>query len=197
MPAYNAEAYIGQAIESVLAQSYQRWELVVVDDGSIDGTGRIASRYGDSRIRLIRQDNQGEAAARNTALSNIQGEYLAFLDADDLYLPHHLDTTVGYLQAQSKAEGVYTDGYYIDQMGSQLQTLSSRRRGPFEGNLFEEVLYGSDVFGPPTCVVLRNQLIESHGLKFDEEIVIGPDWDFFAKYAELGDFGYIEQKTCL
>lgn len=197
MPAYNAEAYIGQAIESVLDQSYRRWELIVIDDGSTDRTGEIASRYGDPRIRVIRQENQGEAAARNTALKNMQGEFVAFLDADDLYLPDHLESLVGYLQTHDQADGVYADGYYVDQEGNRLQTLSSRRRGPFEGHIFEEVVYGSDVFGPPACVALRTNLIARHGLKFDEDIVIGPDWDFFTKYADVGKFGYLDRIICL
>jgi glycosyltransferase involved in cell wall biosynthesis len=197
MPAYNAEAFIRQAIESVLAQTYPQWELVIVDDGSSDRTGEIALEYNHPRIRVIRQENQGEAAARNTALKNIQGEFLAFLDADDLYLPHHLESLVGYLLTHEQTDGVYADGYYIDQTGKRLQTLSSRRRGPFEGDLFEEVVYGSDVFGPPACVALRTNLISARGLKFDENIVIGPDWDFFAKYAEVGKFGYLDVITCL
>ena len=197
MPAYNAETYIGQAIESVLGQSYTNWELVIIDDGSIDQTNAVASKYIDARIRIVRQENGGEAVARNTALRNIRGEFLAFLDADDVYLPDHLESTVGYLSIYNQVDGVYTDGYYIDQLGNRLQTLSSRRRGPFEGNLFEEVVHGSDVFGPPVCVVLRTSLINKYGLKFDEDIIIGPDWDFFVKYADLASFGYIDQATCL
>lgn len=197
MPAYNAEAYIGQAIESILAQTYPQWELVIVDDGSSDRTGEVVSRYGNPRIRMIRQKNRGEAAARNTALKYIHGEFLTFLDADDLYLPNHLESLIGYLIAHVQADGVYADGYYIDQTGKQLQSLSSRRRGPFEGDLFEEVVYGSDVFGPPSCVALRTNLITARGLTFDEDIVIGPDWDFFTKYAEVGKFGYLNEITCL
>lgn len=197
MPAYNAQEYIGLAIESVLAQSYSHWELVIVDDGSKDRTAEIASRYTDYRIRFVHQENRGEAAARNTALMNIQGELLAFLDADDVYLPHHLETMASYLFAQSHLDGVYSDGYYIDHTGKQLRTLSSRRRGPFEGHIFEHVVYGSDVFGPPACVVLRAKLIDRHKLKFDENIVIGPDWDFFTRYSAFARFGYINQHSCL
>jgi glycosyltransferase involved in cell wall biosynthesis len=197
MPAYNAEAYIGEAIQSILSQSYMQWELIIVDDGSTDHTVEIVEKYSDPRIKLVRQDNSGEAAARNTALRNIQGEFLAFLDADDLYLPHHLQSTVGYLLSHDQVDGVYTDGFYIDQAGNRLQTLSSRRRGPFEGNVFEEVVYSSNVFGPPVCVVLRTKLIHNHKLAFDEDITIGPDWDFFIKYAELANFKYIDQLTCL
>jgi len=197
MPAYNAESYIGQAIESVLAQSNANWELVIVDDGSEDRTAEVASGFDDKRIKIVQQMNGGEAAARNTALRHVQGEFLAFLDADDLYLPNHLALTVAYLTSHPQADGVYTDGYYIDQTGRQLQSLSSRRRGPFEGNLFEEIVYGSDVFGPPACVLLRTNLINNQALIFDEDIVIGPDWDFFTKFAEVGNFGYLDQVTCL
>jgi glycosyltransferase involved in cell wall biosynthesis len=197
MPAYNAEGCIGHAIESVRGQSYPHWELVVVNDGSSDHTAEIVSAYADARIQLIHQANGGEAAARNTALRNTRGEFLAFLDADDAYLPDHLEVTVGYLQVHSEKAAVYTDGYYCDQKGTRLSTLQSRRRGPFEGWMFEEVVRGSDALGPPICVVLRSDVIERHGLRFDTDIVIGPDWDFFAQYSELAGFGYLDEKTCL
>jgi glycosyltransferase involved in cell wall biosynthesis len=197
MPAYNAEAYIEQAIDSVLAQSYSLWELVIVDDGSTDHTGEIVGRYADPRIKLVVQSNGGEASARNTALKNSQGEFIAFLDADDLYLPHHLQSSVGYLLEHNQADGIYADGYYVDQNRNCLQTLSSRRRGPFEGYIFEEVVRGSDVFGPPLCVVVRSGLIHRYELKLDENIIIGPDWDFLTRFAEVGAFAYLDQITCL
>jgi glycosyltransferase involved in cell wall biosynthesis len=197
MPAYNAEPFIGQAIESLQEQSYQSWELIIVDDGSKDGTGEVAVSYDDPRIKYFHQENRGEAAARNAALEHINGEYLSFLDADDLYLPHHLEEMVIYLAAHSDRDGVYTDGYYIDPQKKYLQTLSSRRRGPFEGKIFEELVSGSDVFGPPVCIMLRSQAVLGNRLRFDEKIIIGPDWDFFLKFAEKGMFGYIAHITCL
>jgi glycosyltransferase involved in cell wall biosynthesis len=197
MPAYNAEQYIAQAIESVLAQSYPHWELVVVDDGSTDNTAAIAARFTDPRIKVIHQANAGEAAARNTALQHMQGEYVAFLDADDVYLPNHLETTVSFLEENKDYDGVYTDGHYCNQEGKQLKTLSKRRRGPFQGWIFPEVVRGSDVFGPPVCVVLRRNLIVQHDLRFDEDITIGPDWVFFVRYSNLGRFGYVGEYTCL
>ena len=91
MPAFNAERFIGRAIGSLRAQTFTDWELIVVDDGSTDATGAIARSAGDPRIRVIRQDNRGEAAARNVALAASTGEYVAFLDADDAFLADHLD----------------------------------------------------------------------------------------------------------
>jgi glycosyltransferase involved in cell wall biosynthesis len=197
MPAYNAEKYIGQAIESVLNQAYPNWELIIVNDGSKDGTEKVIARFQDKRIKAISQRNSGEAAARNLALKAVQGEYLAFLDADDVFLSHHLEQTVAYLVDHPQIDAVYTDGHYCDQDGNLLQTLSSLRRGPFEGRLFDELVRASDVFGPPTCVVLGYHLIKQHNLTFDPAIVIGPDWDFMTRYSEHARFGYVNQHTCL
>lgn len=197
MPAYNAEQYIGQAIESVLDQSYPHWELIIVNDGSTDRTVDIALLFADPRIKIIHQDNSGESAARNTALKHMQGEFVAFLDADDIFLPHHLEVTFNYLSALPGRDAVFTDGHYCDRNGSRLQTLSSRRRGPFEGRIFEEVVFGSDVFGPPVCVVLRRNIIVQNKLQFDDGITIGPDWDFLIQFSALADFGYLDTETCL
>lgn len=199
MPAHNAERYIGAAIASARAQTYTNWELIIVDDGSTDGTATIAARAAasDPRVRLIRQPNGGEAVARNTALAHLRGELIAFLDADDAYLPHHLAVTVAYLQAHPLCDAVYTDGYHCDQEGRRLATLSSRRRGPFEGDLFEPLVRASDVFGPPLCVVLRRAGVTRRALAFDPQIVIGPDWEFFTRYAEEARFGYLDEPTCL
>jgi glycosyltransferase involved in cell wall biosynthesis len=197
IPAYNAERYICQTIESVLTQSYPQWELIIVNDGSTDRTAEIVAQYTDPRLTVIHQANEGISAARNTALEQAQGEFVAFLDADDLYLPDHLKVTVGYLQTHLNCDGVYTDGYHCDPNGIRLQTLSSRRRGPFEGHIFEEIMRAADVFGPPVCVVLRRHLIVEHNLRFDEYLVIGEDWDFLTHYSDLANFGYIDQHTCL
>lgn len=197
MPAYNAEQYISQAIESVLAQSYPQWELIIVNDGSTDRTVDRVFSFTDPRIKLIHQANSGESAARNTALRYIQGEFVAFLDADDIYLPNHLEVTINYLISHPERDAVFTDGYYCNQDGARIQTLSSRRRGPYEGRIFEEVVYGSDVFGPPVCVCLRRNIIKQNNLQFDDSITIGPDWDFFVRYSDLASFGYLDADTCL
>ena len=197
MPAYNAERYIASAIESVLAQTYSDWELLVVDDGSTDRTGEIAAGVGDPRVRVLRQANGGEAAARNHALRSMRGEYLAFLDSDDRFLPEHLALTVEFLKDRPEVDGVYTDGYHVDSDDNRLPLLSARRRGPYEGSIFEALVRASDVFGPPICVVLRAERVHEKSCRFDERIVIGPDWDFFVHFSEHARFGYIDRPTCL
>jgi glycosyltransferase involved in cell wall biosynthesis len=196
MPAYNAGKYISQAVNSLLAQTSPDWELVVIDDGSTDDTAHVLARYSDPRIRVYHQANAGEAAARNAALDRVRGKYLAFLDADDIFLPEHIETAAAFLQAHPEYAGLYTDGYYINQDGQRLKPLSARRRGPFEGDIFEQVMRSSDVFGAPVCVFLTHKVIIQANLRFDPEIIIGPDWDFLTQYAQVGRFGYSPKTTC-
>ena len=100
-PAFNAEKYIKSTIESVISQTYQNWEMLIVDDCSSDNTIQIVEGYCniDSRIRIIKHTiNQGVAAARNTALAEAKGEYIAFLDSDDIWAPQKLDTQYRFME---------------------------------------------------------------------------------------------------
>ena len=109
----NAERFITSAIESVLAQTYAAWELVLVDDGSTDGSSAIARRFAQlqpARIRLVEHEghaNRGMSASRNLGLRQARGAYIALLDADDVYLPAKLERQVAILQAQPEAAMVY------------------------------------------------------------------------------------------
>lgn len=192
MPAYNAENYIQQSIHSILAQTYQNWELIIVNDGSTDQTGSVIAAYEEPRIKIFTQKNQGEAAARNHALSKMNGKWAAFLDSDDLFEPDFLEQMITFLLKNNHFDAVYTNGRYIDSQDNLLEPLSTHRRGPFTGDIFEQVVRASDVFGPPTCTILSLEKIQKHNLMFDTRIIIGPDWDFLTRYAEIGKFGYLD-----
>ncbi len=194
MPAYNAERYIRQAIQSVIDQTYTLWELILINDGSSDQTPAILAEFADNRINVFNQQNQGEAAARNNALRHMQGKYVAFLDSDDQFLPHFLETMIHYLLVNPQINACYCDGWYIDTQDRQLEPLSSQRRGPFEGSLLEAVVRASDVFGPPTCTLIQRDVISANNLQFDTRIVIGPDWDFFTHLAQFTVWGYLDFK---
>ncbi len=194
MPAYNAKLYIRQAIQSVIDQTYTHWELIVINDGSSDQTRDILAEYEDKRIKVFSQQNQGEAAARNNALRHMQGEHIAFLDSDDQFLPNFLETMINYLTVNPQVNACYCDGWYIDTQNRQLEPLSSQRRGPFEGSLLEPLVRASDVFGPPTCTMIKREVVEANNLQFDARIVIGPDWDFFTHLAQFTLWGYIDFK---
>ena len=115
VPAYNAASTIGAAIESVLAQTRDDFELLVVDDGSTDDTAaRIQPYLRDQRIRLIAQPNRGQASARNSAIATASGEYVSLLDSDDLWLPQYLDLMGGRLDEHPSAAVAYTDAWVLD-----------------------------------------------------------------------------------
>lgn len=99
-PCYNGAKYISETIDSVIAQTYTEWEMIIVDDGSKDNSAQIISGYAakDSRIRLISQENAGSAAARNNGIRNASGQYIALLDADDLWLPEFLEKQIAFMR---------------------------------------------------------------------------------------------------
>ncbi|MBD5359292.1 MAG: glycosyltransferase family 2 protein [Bacteroides sp.] len=107
-PAYNASRFISQTIDSVIKQSHPEWEILIVDDGSKDNTAEIIAEYSakDPRVKLIKQENGGSAAARNNALRNASGKYVCFLDADDLWDPNFLESQIKFM-TDNKAHLVY------------------------------------------------------------------------------------------
>ena len=125
MPAYNAELYIASAIESILGQTYQSWELLVVNDASSDSTGKIVEdiKQKDSRIRLFtNKSNQGIAESRNLALENARGKFIAFLDSDDLWMPDKLSKQVDFMNRNNSY--ISYSGYKrINEHGQRLGTV--------------------------------------------------------------------------
>jgi glycosyltransferase involved in cell wall biosynthesis len=103
VPAYNAERYLGDAIDSILGQSYGQVEVLVCDDGSTDGTGDVVNRYG-ARVRYLRQENAGPCVARNLGVAHAMGEYYAFLDADDVWLPSKLARQMARFEARPELD---------------------------------------------------------------------------------------------
>src|SRR5215208_7256201 len=119
IPCYNQAHFLGEAIESVLAQSHPNFEIIVVDDGSPDDTSEVAEHYPE--VRLVRQENQGLSAARNAGLARSEGEYVVFLDADDRLLPEALKTGVECLEAHPECAYVYGHFRVIASDGSFLK----------------------------------------------------------------------------
>jgi teichuronic acid biosynthesis glycosyltransferase TuaG len=123
MPAYNVQNYIAASIDSVVAQTYSNWELLVVDDGSTDDTAHVVKQHPDERIRYFYQPNAGPGSARNTAIANAGGEYIAFLDADDLWLPEKLTVSM-QIMSESNCDLVFTNCYLFDDNQLQPATLT-------------------------------------------------------------------------
>lgn len=124
MPAYNAQDFITRAIDSVLSQTFDSWELIVVDDCSTDATGSQVLNYSDVRIRYVKNSgNLGVAETRNRAIDMARGEYIAFLDSDDEWLPHKLDAQVGLLDAGASI--TYGDYVRVAEDGRRLAMVSA------------------------------------------------------------------------
>lgn len=183
IPAYNAARYIKQAIDSVLAQSYREYEIIVVDDGSTDETPVIAQQFGDA-IRCIRQSNRGLSAARNTGIKNARAEIIALLDSDDLWEPQFLERMVYHLNLHPEAAGIYCGFQYINSKGEVVGEPSLKIVPP---ELFHATMSDDGNWLAPSAVMFRKRLAEHVGL-FDESLQSVQDWDLWIRLSESAPF---------
>lgn len=187
IPSYNMEAFTPLTIESVLAQDYPHVEVIVVDDGSSDGSVAALSRFGD-RIRLIEQKNAGACAARNRGLKECKGEFVAFLDCDDLWEPQKLTRCVETLQAKPDAVMVHSYGYWIDADGRIFGPPRFEPRP--EGKIFSELARLNHVMNStPLC---RTEAVRAAG-GWDENIFTTADWELWLRLAKRGEIAFIPE----
>src|SRR3970040_1746291 len=131
---YNMGNYIESAIDSILKQSYQNFELIVVDDGSVDDTEQRMVAYGDNaKIKYIKQENQGQPKAKNRGLKETTGAYVAFCDADDLWAPNKLELQLPLFKDHPEVGVVYSEVSYIDDKGNPLDKEQPYER--YSGNV--------------------------------------------------------------
>jgi glycosyltransferase involved in cell wall biosynthesis len=172
IPCYNQAHFLSEAIESVLAQSYTHFEIVVVDDGSIDNTSEMAVHYPE--VRCIRQDNQGLSRARNTGLRHSRGEYLVFLDADDRLLPGALKAGLECFDAHPECAFVFGRFRYIAANG---KPLNSPAPSPDYGEHYIGLLRGPYI-AVPAMVMYRRFVFDTVGL-FDPSVNATADYDLY------------------
>ena len=187
---YNRAEFLRSAISSVLSQTFQDFELIVVDDASKDNTAGVVQAFNNKRIRYIRHEtNKREAGARNTGVRNAEGEYIAFLDDDDEWLPEKLQKQVELLDKSPAAVGgIYTGFIKIDRpTGKALEQIIPTKRG----DIFRDMLVQNYV-GTPSTVLLRKMCFEKVGL-FDEGIAFGPDYDMWFRIAKEFEFDYVKE----
>jgi glycosyltransferase involved in cell wall biosynthesis len=181
IPTHNRAHYITEAIDSVLAQTYPYYEIIVIDDGSTDNTREVLRGYGD-RVRYFHQDGRGQAHARNRAVSEARGKYIAMLDDDDVWLPNKLELQVATLEQDDGVGFVGTDMYITDASGNIIDRWGKPPSVPetFE-SLFEE-----NILGAPS-VMIRKRLIEEVG-GFDESLRTTDDYDLWLRLARVSRF---------
>jgi teichuronic acid biosynthesis glycosyltransferase TuaG len=192
MPAYNADRYIAESINSACAQTHTDWELIVVDDGSTDDTAEVVRELAatDDRIKYVRQDNGGQASARNTGLRNASGDLVAFLDADDLWFPTKLELQVQALDA-NEADLVFSHGYIFSADRPPVDAeMFGTIPGKIEGAEMFKQLFRSN-FIAALSVLTKRQVLEAAGF-FDEarEFQNCEDYDLWLTLARRGAVFY-------
>jgi glycosyltransferase involved in cell wall biosynthesis len=183
--AYNAQSYIDETVRSVLAQTHPAVEIIVVDDGSTDGTIERLAAFGD-RIKLHQQANGGAAAARNAGARKATGEWIAFLDADDLWLPRKLECEL----MAADAPLVYTNRYNIGERG-ELPEVQSDVTQMLEGDVFVELMLRGN-FITSSSVMLRREVFEQLG-GFYEGLSRAEDYDMWLRVAERHPVRYCHE----
>ena len=198
IPAYNHARFLGEAIGSVLAQSFQDFELIVVDDGSIDNTKEVAASFQDNRVRYIHQQNRGVAAAQNVGVRNSSGEYVAILGADDVWLPRKLELQVELLDSRPEIALVCSDFYIFDDrtgavlgrfwhnepFGYRVNAEKASRRPLTE-------MLSRGCFIAPQVAMVRRWVFNEVGC-FDESLRAYEDWDMFVRIVQRFAIGTID-----
>jgi hypothetical protein len=177
IPNYNHARYVGDAIRSVLAQDYPRREIIVVDDGSTDGSRDVIAAFGD-QVRCLPQENRGLSAARNAGILASTGALIGVLDADDMYEPDYLSTLVPALQAAPDAAGIHCGYRFVDHENTPLPQVECR--AVEADRLFGALLDGN--FLVPESMLLRRRCYDDVGL-FDEALRSCEDWDVWLRVA--------------
>ena len=196
IPTYNCAQYIGVAVESVLAQTFADYELIVVDDGSTDETADTLKPY-EGRITLIHQENQERSAARNTGIRASSGQYIAFLDSDDIWQPNKLKRQVAILDQYPEVVLTYCQALYVDIDGRPVEFVGETASGEsgseiIVADLSRNLLLGNVISGGGSTPMVRRAALEEVGL-FDEILSYAEDWDMWMRLSRKGPFAYVPE----
>lgn len=189
IPAYNAAWCVGRAVESVLAQTFRDFEVLVVDDGSTDDTAQVLSRFG-APVKVIGKRNGGLSSARNAGIAAARGEMVAFLDADDWWQPAKLERQVELMRSRPEIGFCSTEATVVDPEG---HVLNAWRTAPWQGSFLVHLFRAhGDVAGSGSAVVARRALLAQVG-GFDESLRSLEDIDMWMRLAAAAEYAYIEE----
>lgn len=191
IPTYNRKAYLGQALDSLAAQTYRDFEIIVVDDGSTDDTAEFL-RVRPESIRYFWQENAGPAAARNRGLKEARGQFVAFLDSDDLWQPSFLEATTQCLMRDKSVDVAFCRSVTIDDRGTVM--ANHGRRSAFGGDITAQ-LFASTFISTPTVLVRLNTVREHGG--FDASLPTNEDYDLWLRLSLRHRFGLVDEPLCL
>ncbi len=187
-PTYNRAEFIGTAIESVLAQTYGHFELLIVDDGSTDNTTEVLEPYlKDKRVRVFRQENQGQSVARNVALAQAKGEFICFLDSDNAWVPEKLEHTLQVFDTVPECDVVYGDYVVIDANGKELGINRAKR---YSGSIAPQLV--CDNFVSMNTTMTRKQCFQEMG-GFDTNERLAEDYVLWLRFSTRYRFYYLAE----
>ena len=185
IPTYNAERFLRETIDSVLAQTHRTQEIIVIDDGSTDTTSDILAEY-SGKIRILKQKNAGSASACNLGAKEASGQYLAFIDADDVWLPQKLEVQ---LNQCSQFKMSYSDSTHFGE-GCYIEVVKSKVSPQYSGRILKKLLLGN--FITASSVVIDRELFLRHG-GFDESYECLQDWALWLKIAAETEIGWVSE----
>ena len=188
LTAYNSESFLKDALESVFRQTLQPTQIVLVDDGSTDGTKDIAQSFDRKVLKYIWQPNQGEGAARNRGIRDASGEWIAFLDADDIWLDDKLQRQIEFVRSHPEVGLVSGNKIWWD-VEKDSRHLVKYGQVPIQ-KLNKELIV-SNAVGDPSLVLVKRDLFEKVGL-FRTDLHIGVDWEMWLRIARVTSVGFID-----
>lgn len=188
IPNYNYAQYLREAVDAVLAQTYPNIEVIIVDDGSKDDSREIIESYG-GKIKAIFQKNQGVSAARNNGVSESAGEFVAFLDADDAWLPAKIEKQMDLFSADPTFGLVHAGVVEMDDTGNRLL----ERTDGMDGWVSEELLRFERpvILGGGSGILVRREAFDEVG-GFDTRLSTSADWDFFYQVGSRFKVGFVQ-----
>jgi glycosyltransferase involved in cell wall biosynthesis len=188
IPVWNRAALLPETLRSLQAQTHRRFEAIIVDDGSTDDTAAVARQFceNDARFVLLQQPHGGASAARNTAIERARGEWIAFLDSDDVWLPEKLARQLALFREDPRVNFTYTNFYIWD--GQRDLSLWYRAGQPLpEGDMGHKIVFNVSYAcaASMSTAMVRREIFHTIG-HFDPELAIGEDWDLWLRLAECG-----------
>lgn len=188
MNCYNSSTYLREAIDSVYAQSYEDWEIIFWDNASTDNSAAIAKSY-DKKLRYFHAEKTVPLGhARNLAIEKARGEYIAFLDCDDVWLPEKLENQIVFLESHNDVVMVYSDILSIDDNGNLIENYLKNQKF-YRGHIFDKLLIYN--FIAILTVVLRKKVLDEVGM-FDGSYMIDEDYELFLRIAESHKIDFLD-----
>lgn len=192
VPAYNAEKTILETVRSIQAQTFSDFELIVINDGSKDGTVQVLEGIHDPRLKVFSYENGGLPVARNRGIDRSIGQYLSFVDADDLWTPDKLETQLAALQQNPAAGVAYSWTVLVDDQGNFLYKPDPIY---YQGNIYARMLTGNFI-SSGSNILVRRDLVEAAG-EFDPTLKSAEDWDYYLRLAQRTEFALVPKYQIL